>query len=106
MSEVNKLEIQVPEHLQGGIWSNMVAVSHSQYEFTLDFVRIHFGQPPVDDRMQAVLVQRVNVSPLLVTQLISALEENMGKYEKRFGERVAQSLIRDVDNEEEPNGGD
>ena len=24
MSEVNKLEIQVPEHLQGGIWSNMV----------------------------------------------------------------------------------
>ncbi len=65
MSEVNKLEIQVPEHLQGGIWSNMVAVSHSQYEFTLDFVRIHFGQPPVDDRMQAVLVQRVNVSPLL-----------------------------------------
>ena len=39
MSEVNQLEIQVPEHLQGGIWSNMVAVSHSQYEFTLDFVR-------------------------------------------------------------------
>lgn len=106
MSEVNQLEIQVSEHLQGGIWSNMVAVSHSQYEFTLDFVRVHFNQPPVDDKMQAVLVQRVNVSPLLVAQLIKALEENMGRYERRFGEQVAQSLIRDADNEEEPSGGD
>ena len=106
MSEVNQLEIQVPEHLQGGIWSNMVAVSHSQYEFTLDFVRIHFNQPPVDDKMQAVLVQRVNVSPLLVAQLIRALDENMGKYERQFGEQVAQSLMGDADNEEEQNGGD
>lgn len=105
MSEVNELEVQVPEHLQGGIWSNMVAVAHSQYEFTLDFVRIHFNQPPVDDKMQAVLVQRVNVSPLLVAQLIRTLEENMGKYEKRFGEQVARSLMRDADNEEEPDGG-
>ena len=106
MSEVNQLEIQVPEHLQGGIWSNMVAVSHSQYEFTLDFVRIHFNQPPVGDKMQAVLVQRVNVSPLLVAQLIKALEENMGTYEQRFGEQVAQSLMGEADNEEERNGRD
>jgi len=90
MTEFTELEVQVPENLAGGIWSNTVIVSHSQYEFTLDFTRIHFAQPPVDGKQQAVLVQRVNVSPLLVTQLIETLKDNMRKYERTFGEIAIQ----------------
>lgn len=108
MSEVNEsVEVQVPEHLYGGIWSNMVVVSHSQYEFTLDFTRIHFAEGPDDDNTRkAMLVQRVNVSPLLVTQLIKTLQTNMRKYETTFGEQVTESLIRDADELEESDGSD
>ncbi len=89
MSDVNEIEIKVPDGLQGGVWSNMVVVSHSPYEFTLDFTRVEFAQPPVNSKRQAVLVQRVNVSPLLVTQLMETLADNMRKYEQKFGEQIA-----------------
>jgi len=113
MSEVNEhvnVEVDVPAELFGGIWSNMVVVSHSQYEFTIDFTRIHFAEGPNENNVRrAVLVQRVNVSPLLVTQLIKALTDNMRKYEKIFGEQVTLAVMQgDTDDEEEPDasGGD
>ncbi len=62
----------------GGVWANAAAVRHSPHEFTIDFLRCEF-----DDTGQAVnglLVQRVNMSPLFVSQLISALQDNWSKY--------------------------
>ena len=66
-----------PDQL-GGVWANAAAVRHSPHEFTIDFLRCDF-----DDQGQAqsgILVQRVNVSPLFVTQLIAALQDNWSKY--------------------------
>lgn len=63
----------------GGVWSNWAAVSHSPYEFTIDFARLHFGISP----LSGIIVQRVNLSPLFVRQLIDALEENWGKYAQK-----------------------
>lgn len=66
-----------PEQL-GGVWANAAAVRHSPHEFTIDFLRCDF-----DDNGQAVsglLVQRVNMSPLFVSQLIAALQDNWSKY--------------------------
>ena len=66
-----------PEHL-GGVWANAAAVRHSPHEFTIDFLRCDF-----DDQGRAkagLLVQRVNMSPLFVSQLISALQDNWQKY--------------------------
>ncbi len=62
----------------GGVWANAAAVRHSPHEFTIDFLRCEF-----DDSGKAAagtLVQRVNMSPLFVTQLISALQDNWSKY--------------------------
>lgn len=66
-----------PDQL-GGVWANAAAVRHSPHEFTIDFLRCDF-----DDQGMAkagILVQRVNVSPLFVTQLITALQDNWSKY--------------------------
>lgn len=66
-----------PDQL-GGVWANAAAVRHSPHEFTIDFLRCDF-----DDGGQAVngiLVQRVNMSPLFVSQLIAALQDNWSKY--------------------------
>ena len=60
-----------PEQL-AGVWANYAQVSHSPYEFTLDFVRLQFG----DATPRGIVVARVSVSPLFVTQLIQALQTN------------------------------
>lgn len=75
----------------GGVWANWAAVSHSPYEFTIDFARLHFGTTP----LEGVIVQRVNLSPLFVRQLIDALEDNWSKYAEK-------ALPKEVGN----NGGD
>jgi hypothetical protein len=75
-----------PDQL-GGVWANAAAVRHSPHEFTIDFLRCDF-----DDAGQVtngLLVQRVNVSPLFVTQLISALQDNWSKY-------AAKALPREI----------
>ena len=64
-----------PEHM-AGVWANYARVSHSPYEFTLDFVRLDFTQKP----LQGIVVGRVSVSPLMITQLIEALNENWDRY--------------------------
>lgn len=72
------MKIQTTPDQLGGSWANAAAVRHSPHEFTIDFLRCEF-----DDQGQAqsgVLVQRINMSPLFVTQLISALQDNWSKY--------------------------
>lgn len=62
----------------GGVWANAAAVRHSPHEFTIDFLRCEFGD---DGRATTgILVQRVNMSPLFVSQLITALQDNWSKY--------------------------
>lgn len=74
------LEVTIqPEHL-GGVWANFARVSHSPHEFTIDFVRIDFANAP---SLTGTVVARVGVSPLFVTQLIAALNENWQRYAQR-----------------------
>ena len=84
------VQITVPEEMKGGVWSNFAAVSHSPYEFTIDFVRVDYAHPAPDGARQGQVVARVNLSPLMVTQLMEALETNWQKY-------AAHSLPREVD---------
>ena len=59
------VSLEMPDAHKGGVWANFARVSHSPYEFTLDFARIDFATAP---DMQGVVVARVNLSPLMVTQ--------------------------------------
>jgi len=56
----------------GGVWSNFARVSHSPYEFTIDFARLDYSSNPP----QGIVVARVSLSPLMVSQLIDALGTN------------------------------
>ena len=72
------MKIHTQPDQMGGVWANAAAVRHSPHEFTIDFLRCDF-----DDQGKAkagILVQRVNMSPLFVTQLITALQDNWSKY--------------------------
>jgi hypothetical protein len=74
------VSLEIPDVHKGGVWANFARVSHSPYEFTLDFARIDFATAP---DMQGVVVARVNLSPLMVTQLIEALETNWATYAQK-----------------------
>jgi hypothetical protein len=67
-----------PAHM-AGVWANFARVSHSPYEFTLDFARLDYSSNPP----QGIVVARVSLSPLLVTQLIEALGTNWNIYAER-----------------------
>ena len=60
-----------------GVWVNFARVSHSEHEFTVDFVRLESDKP------QGIVVSRVSVSPLFITQLIDALQANWSRYAKK-----------------------
>ena len=77
---------------EGGVYSNVVSVWHSPYEFTLDFCATQPPQPadPEDPNSAPIircrLVARVRIPVTLVFDVIRALNENMTRYEETFGE--------------------
>lgn len=80
-------KISVPEAQRAGVWANYAVVSHSPHEFTLDFVRV---EPQLEaGGPSGLVVSRVSLSPLMVTQLIDALQENWQKYAERALPREA-----------------
>jgi hypothetical protein len=75
----NQLNIEVPEEVSGGVYSNFVIVGHNSSEFVLDFVQILPGLP------QAKVRSRVILAPQHAKRLLNALEDNLQKYEAAFG---------------------
>ena len=74
-------KIDAPLEMRGGVWANFARVSHSPHEFTIDFVRLdQTTLDPDEGIIEGVLVQRVNMSPLFVQQLIEALGDNLQKF--------------------------
>jgi len=63
-----------PAHM-AGVWANFAQVSHSEHEFQIDFVRRDTA-----NQSTGIVVARVGLSPLFVTQLIEALQANWQRF--------------------------
>ena len=72
-------QIMIDPAQMAGVWANFARVSHSPYEFTLDFIRLDYATNPP----QGIVVARVSLSPLMVTQLVEALNTNWNIYAER-----------------------
>lgn len=79
--ESHSIEIVLESQHMGGVWANFAQVTHSEHEFTIDFVRMDYsqGNPP----RRGIVVARVAVSPLFITQLIDALNINWRRYAEK-----------------------
>lgn len=73
----NEFEVILPEDKMAGVWANFARVSHTPHEFTLDFIRTE------SDGSRGIVVSRVSVSPLFVSQFIEALNQNWSKYAEK-----------------------
>src|ERR1051326_5350208 len=76
-----QIQVKVGDEVLKGTYANMVQVSHGQEEFVLDFMNIF---PP-----QGIIASRVIVSPGHMKRLISAMQENLKRFEDKFG-KVAE----------------
>lgn len=82
MSEQQKqgqLNIELPEEIAQGIYSNLAIITHSPAEFVVDFVRVMPGMP------KARVQTRVIVTPQHAKRLVKALQDNIRKYEQQHG---------------------
>ena len=72
--------VELGEKESEGIYSNLALISHSPSEFVLDFARMLPGAP------KAKIYARIVMTPQHVKLLLKALEENIKKFEEKFGE--------------------
>ncbi|MEM9526015.1 MAG: DUF3467 domain-containing protein [Bacteroidota bacterium] len=75
----NQLNIELPEDIAEGIYSNLAIIAHSNSEFVVDFVRI------VPNAPKAKVKSRVILTPQHAKRLLAALADNVRKFEKQFG---------------------
>ena len=78
-SKPMQLEVQMDEATSQGIYANLAGVTHSETEFIFDFLFLQPNQP------KAKLRSRIISSPVHTKRFLSALLENIKRYEERFG---------------------
>ncbi len=74
-----QVQIEIDPVTANGAFINMAMVNHTDTEFTLDLVYLQPQAP------KAVVRSRVITTPKHMKRLLLALQENIAKYEARFG---------------------
>jgi hypothetical protein len=75
-----KLNIELPEDVADGVYSNLAIITHSHSEFIIDFVNVMPGVP------KAKVKNRIILTPQHAKRLMKALLDNVNKFERTFGE--------------------
>jgi Protein of unknown function (DUF3467) len=75
-----QINIEIGEKEAEGIYSNLAIISHSPAEFIIDFTRVLPGIP------KSKISARIIMTPQHAKMLLSAIKDNVEKYENQFGE--------------------
>jgi hypothetical protein len=74
-----QLQIQLDDETANGRYINMALVNHTETEFTLDFIYVQPQQP------KAQVLSRIITNPKHMKRLLLAMQDNLSKYEAKFG---------------------
>ena len=72
-----EVQVKIPENLQAGVYTNNMFVHHNKEEFVLDFMMV---VPPA-----GAVTSRVICSPGHMKRIVYTLQENLKKYEQKYG---------------------
>lgn len=75
-----QINIELGEKEAEGIYSNLAIITHSPAEFIIDFTRVVPGAP------KAKVHSRIITTPQHAKMLLKALQDNINKFENKFGE--------------------
>ena len=74
-----QVQIEIDPATANGVFVNFAMVNHTDSEFTLDLLYLHPEAPKATVRARAIL------TPKHMKRLVSAMQENLGRYETMFG---------------------
>ena len=77
--EKQELKIELTPEMASGKYANLAVISHSVNELFLDFISV------VPNAPQARVQSRIIMTPENAKTLLSALHDNVYKYEQNFG---------------------
>lgn len=77
-----QIQLKAADEVLQGRYANAVQISHTKEEVVFDFLNL---MPP-----QGQLVSRLIITPGHAKRFLSALTDNLGKYEKQFGPLMAE----------------
>ena len=75
----NQINIELSEEIAEGEFANLAMIAHSSSEFVIDFIRLMPGIP------KAKVKARIVITPEHAKRLLTALNENIERYEASFG---------------------
>ncbi len=78
-NDKNQINIEIPEEIAEGTYSNLAIISHSSSEFVLDFIRLVPNVP------KAKVKSRIIMTPQHAKRLLKALQDNVNKFENKNG---------------------
>ena len=73
-----QIQIKANEEMSQGRYSNSMFIAHGPEEFIIDWL--------LNSPTGAHLVSRIIVTPGHIKRIISALSDNLKRYEEKFGE--------------------
>ena len=74
-----QLQLEIDPVTANGMFVNMAMVNHTETEFTLDLVYVQPQAP------KATVRARIITTPKHMKRLLLAVQDNVAKYEARFG---------------------
>ena len=77
MAEQKEIKIQFTPEIIGGVYANNTFIAHTREEFIMDFVLV---TPPTGK-----VAARVIISPGHMKRMVKALQDNLKKYENKYG---------------------
>ena len=75
----NQIQVDLPEAIAEGIYSNLAIITHSNAEFVVDFLSMLPGVS------KAKVKSRIILTPAHAKRLLRALKENVAKFEAANG---------------------
>lgn len=74
-----QIQIEIDDVMAQGTYANLAMIAHTETEFVIDFVYVQAQAP------KAKVRARILSSPAHTKRLLLALDENMKRYEAKFG---------------------
>ncbi|MFK8045290.1 MAG: DUF3467 domain-containing protein [Crocinitomicaceae bacterium] len=75
----NQINIELPEEIADGLYSNLSIITHSHSEFIVDFIQLMPGIP------KGKVKSRIVLTPDNAKKLARAMAENVSKFESIHG---------------------
>lgn len=81
--EPPKLQIDIDDATAQGLYTNLASITHTETEFTFDFVYVQPQSP------RGKVRARIITSPHHAMRFLSALSDNLKKYQEKHGQLTA-----------------